>query len=268
MKCTYPKYYKDFKCTAESCSDNCCIGWEIDIDEKSQEGFEDEQLLEALIEARTFMIALLQNRDYSVRMRLAAALRFAYNLQIALEDCFDEGDAEQLIETMAIYRENPDVFFGKSQQKNLDVGTLSELLEYFLSLEVLDENWPKGLELISSEIAEVAASVPEFTRAYPPHSLEYEHLAVYFVYRYMLEAVYNCDVLYCTKLMVVAIILFALLDTTSWRKNGDFLLEEQILIVKAFSKEIEYNTENLDKFREDSWTEKFLSTKSLLELLA
>lgn len=27
-----PDYYKNFKCTAEQCSDNCCIGWEIDID--------------------------------------------------------------------------------------------------------------------------------------------------------------------------------------------------------------------------------------------
>lgn len=28
-----PSFYKDFKCTASDCSDSCCIGWEIDIDE-------------------------------------------------------------------------------------------------------------------------------------------------------------------------------------------------------------------------------------------
>lgn len=27
-----PEYYKKFTCTADKCSDNCCIGWEIDID--------------------------------------------------------------------------------------------------------------------------------------------------------------------------------------------------------------------------------------------
>jgi len=32
-----PDYYKDFKCTAEKCRDNCCIGWEIDIDERTME---------------------------------------------------------------------------------------------------------------------------------------------------------------------------------------------------------------------------------------
>lgn len=32
MKKIYPAYYKDFKCIADKCKDNCCIGWEIDID--------------------------------------------------------------------------------------------------------------------------------------------------------------------------------------------------------------------------------------------
>lgn len=31
----YPNYYKDFKCISSECEDNCCIGWEIDIDEKT-----------------------------------------------------------------------------------------------------------------------------------------------------------------------------------------------------------------------------------------
>lgn len=28
----YPDYYKEFRCIAERCRHNCCIGWEIDID--------------------------------------------------------------------------------------------------------------------------------------------------------------------------------------------------------------------------------------------
>ena len=33
MKRIYPDYYKDFKCIASKCTHNCCIGWEIEIDE-------------------------------------------------------------------------------------------------------------------------------------------------------------------------------------------------------------------------------------------
>ena len=32
-----PLYCKDFTCTAEKCGDNCCIGWEIDIDPDTAE---------------------------------------------------------------------------------------------------------------------------------------------------------------------------------------------------------------------------------------
>ncbi len=32
-----PNYYDKFKCIADKCRHNCCIGWEIDIDEESME---------------------------------------------------------------------------------------------------------------------------------------------------------------------------------------------------------------------------------------
>lgn len=35
MKLIMPSYCDSFKCSADRCSDNCCIGWEIDIDEKT-----------------------------------------------------------------------------------------------------------------------------------------------------------------------------------------------------------------------------------------
>lgn len=30
-----PNYYRDFKCIADRCTHSCCVGWEIDIDEKT-----------------------------------------------------------------------------------------------------------------------------------------------------------------------------------------------------------------------------------------
>ena len=35
MKAYAPDYYKDFMCRAGECRHSCCIGWEIDIDEKT-----------------------------------------------------------------------------------------------------------------------------------------------------------------------------------------------------------------------------------------
>lgn len=35
MKLIEPSFYKEFNCTASMCKHNCCIGWEIDIDEST-----------------------------------------------------------------------------------------------------------------------------------------------------------------------------------------------------------------------------------------
>ena len=41
MKLLAPKYYKDFTCIADRCRHSCCIGWEIDVDEKAQEKYNE-----------------------------------------------------------------------------------------------------------------------------------------------------------------------------------------------------------------------------------
>ena len=35
MRSIYPKFVGEFKCKAAACTDNCCIGWEIGIDDKT-----------------------------------------------------------------------------------------------------------------------------------------------------------------------------------------------------------------------------------------
>lgn len=39
MKLYAPKYYKNFKCIADKCEHSCCVGWEIDIDERTYEKY-------------------------------------------------------------------------------------------------------------------------------------------------------------------------------------------------------------------------------------
>ncbi len=35
-----PSYYNSFHCTADKCTDNCCIGWEIEIDKETKEYYD------------------------------------------------------------------------------------------------------------------------------------------------------------------------------------------------------------------------------------
>ncbi len=41
MKTFVPNYYKDFKCIAQKCKHNCCIGWEIDINQDTLSQYEN-----------------------------------------------------------------------------------------------------------------------------------------------------------------------------------------------------------------------------------
>ena len=38
-----PDYFERFQCSASDCTDNCCIGWEIDIDERTAERYKKVQ---------------------------------------------------------------------------------------------------------------------------------------------------------------------------------------------------------------------------------
>ena len=40
MKKIVPSYYKKFHCIADKCKHSCCIGWEIDIDDKTKSVYE------------------------------------------------------------------------------------------------------------------------------------------------------------------------------------------------------------------------------------
>ena len=40
MKQYIPSYYRNFQCIAQKCKDNCCIGWDIMIDQQSYEQYQ------------------------------------------------------------------------------------------------------------------------------------------------------------------------------------------------------------------------------------
>lgn len=43
MKTYAPQYYKKFKCIADKCRHSCCVGWEVDIDEKTLQFYSNVQ---------------------------------------------------------------------------------------------------------------------------------------------------------------------------------------------------------------------------------
>lgn len=63
MFVTIPNYYNKFKCIADKCTDNCCIGWEIDIDNNTYEKYNN--ITDCLGTCLKNNIALAEDGTYS-----------------------------------------------------------------------------------------------------------------------------------------------------------------------------------------------------------
>lgn len=67
MKISVPEYYTRFKCIADKCKDNCCIGWEIDVDDatlqryKCLHGKEGDRIRSTLNDGEPIAFKLLEN---------------------------------------------------------------------------------------------------------------------------------------------------------------------------------------------------------------
>ena len=44
MKYHKPSFFDQFKCIGSACTDTCCAGWEIEVDETTAEGYLTERV--------------------------------------------------------------------------------------------------------------------------------------------------------------------------------------------------------------------------------
>lgn len=51
-----PAYYKAFRCIGSDCTENCCIGWEINVDEDSLAYYETVPAILASVCARALRL--------------------------------------------------------------------------------------------------------------------------------------------------------------------------------------------------------------------
>ncbi|MGN0641816.1 MAG: flagellin lysine-N-methylase [Huintestinicola sp.] len=314
MKIITPSYYSKFRCTADKCSDSCCIGWEIDIDRDTYEkylsvtGAFGQRLRENIVTAEDgskcfkldddercpFLnaknlcdIILTLGEDHlcgicdmhprfrewfgdrcemGVGMCCEAAaelilfdsspfsLTCTENSEPPDEEFFDEElydylfeKRQKLIEILQTDSPFPErlseaALFAAKIQSELDNSPSSEetcgsgdifavLKDIFPQLEPLNEEWTEAAE----RIIRVDGSAP--LKA-PENGKIFGNMAVYFVYRYFMKAVFDNDVL--SKMNIVLLSCAAV---------SMIMSAEKISIEKAavlWSKEAEYSEENID----------------------
>lgn len=282
-----PDYYQNFKCIADKCKHNCCIGWEIDIDDltlerysklesdfsstlKSNIVFDDPPHFKLTAEERCPFLNKSGLCDIITRLGEDMLCQICSDhprfrnyydtfTEIGLGLCCES--AAEIILTKAdkttfnipeTLKQTPIINFRQRlfdiiQDRNLPIDIRVENMlntvdakldcnadwyQLFDSLETLDENWKKQLQLIKN-------GINNFERDTCLDNA-YEQLIVYLLFRHFTDCQYDD--------MVKERILFsALIYKIIRAMNISDTIEELIEISRLYSCEIEYSDENTNK---------------------
>lgn len=276
----HPRYYEWFGNYTEMGIGLCCEAAEqlifssedkatFELLENGEEEDEEDELITLLLQARETAFAIVQNRDYPIADRLLLLLDYGSALQSAL----DRENTEEIEQIVVRWRDAE--FLREMRKRNenyritIEEGVLyyGEILDVYERLEILDTSWKETLHSIRGQLRELVVRKEEFDNKYVNRQYEYEHLAVYFLYRYFMQAVYQEDITSPVTFTVLSVLIIALADRERYLRTGEFTIEDRYEIARRYSKEIEYCTENMDALADESWENEGFSANRIKRLL-
>ena len=195
-------------------------------------------------DSEDYMSFLLRARDMTVNYLLPEDRPFAFRLA----DCLDFNDKVQSV----LDGEEP-VPLELDFPPCPDYGFIFEMHRDF---EIMSETWRDAL----SDTAAKAGKLPiseDFDR-------DFKKFALYYIYRYYLEAVNSGDVLYALKRIVCAYLVTGKMDA--------FLASEgyplsRMRILQRYSKEVEHSYDNTEKLNATFDADERFSVQKLISLL-
>lgn len=208
------------------------------LDDESEE-------CEQMLEERKAIFSILQNRKKNIGARLKRLL-----LQLPYAD-------EMLLLTVPILEwDDPESITKLDYNAKPSTNTLKSsalfLIRFFGGMESLDETWPSMMKELEQNIdslidVDKAAEFIQFMKG-ENRLYEYEHIAVYLVYRYYPEILFDGQIEAKILFAAASICLLFLMDLQCFQENGVYTQHDRIELVRRFSKEIEYCPENMERF--------------------
>lgn len=208
------------------------------LDDESEE-------CEQMLEERKAIFSILQNRKKNIGARLKRLL-----LQLPYAD-------EMLLLTVPILEWDdpesiPKLDYNAKPSTNTLKSSALFLIRLFGGMESLDETWPSMMKELEQNIDSLididkAAEFIQFMKG-ENRLYEYEHIAVYLVYRYYPEILFDGQIEAKILFAAASICLLFLMDLQCFQENGVYTQHDRIELVRRFSKEIEYCPENMERF--------------------
>lgn len=257
-----------------SSKDSICFG-EWDKEEKCPgEDYTGDAVFEMLLEARDVLFGILQNRELSIGDRAVLYVMYAAQIQHVI----DEEEPHKILRIAELFSEDGYIKKCLSSVKVRNMEGSKVLVEDVFSflggLENINEKWIMLLEetvkrLGRQSTEEFAKAHDDFAEYYKKQEYVFEHLLVYYVYRYFMKVVFDGDLYAKGVMCVVTLLCIREMDITCRIKNGGtFSLDEQIGIFYLYSKEIEHCEENLAALYDEFWDKEQYQPGNLIESIA
>lgn len=219
----FPRFFYDFGGTREigvsfSCPVASDMMYELD-------SFEFEEEINADLPS-------LNDIDAQLYFTLVKARKDAYSIVKDRSKPINQRLVELLEMTKALQEDIDDYQEGTEDISFVDV---------FKNPELINPQW------------EQKVNAPNFKPV--ANSVANENIAMYFLYKYFLQAVYDRDVLSKAKMAVIGVLVHTYFGEDSWT-------------IHLWSKETEHSQYNMDRYKELLKTATSLSTQSLIEMLS
>lgn len=236
--------------------------------EETEEEEADPQMIAMMEQSRDLAIVLMQNREGSIEQRLADVLQFAWQVQEKINQEDYDG-----IETVLERWKRKEW----SRRNEIDFVQdafccLGQRLELFAGMEVLDEEWRQARDHVKAVFLKQTPEYyqnakHDFLEAYSQSGrlYEYEHLCVYFLFRYCMQSVYDYNFYNHAAVAAISFLMIRDMDVVRFLDRGrQFTLEDRIDIARIYSKEVEHSEENLEYLAEAFCYEEVAQKERLL----
>ena len=213
--------------TREAYSD---FGGERELNESGENG----DYMSFLLKAREKTLDYLLNDSEPFAYRLADCLEFNAQVQSLLD-----GDEPKPLDL-----------------DNAESDGCGFIFDMHLKFEIMSGEW-------SSALGETAQRAEEL-KIRGDFAADFEKFALYYVYRYYLEAINSGDVLYSMKRIVCAYLFTGKLDALFFGKSYPY---SRMRILQRYSKEVEHSYDNTEALNSAFDTDKRFEVESLIALL-
>lgn len=213
-----------------------------------------------LTKSRKIMLEIIQNRSIELNNRIAVILSFSQEIQKNI----DNNKIDDISHVCEKYSDREFInkyISGLDKYKNNPEHKYNNMKKYFMvykNLDHINERWPHILNDVIKDLFGKETSCEtyvdkhkKFNLYYVDNFYEYEHLIVYFIFRYFMKAVFDYDVSAKVKMAVVSYLMIKELGVYRWSiNNGEFTKEDQVEVMRMYSKDIEHSDDNMESLYE------------------